>query len=475
MGTLVTAPLASTTAQASTSLPAPPITKTGALHLKTQNPLQRAPGFSIGLETLDRELFDLQAVLPALKILPVKKARIQSGWFRCEPVAGTYHFAWLDDCVNKLLALGIEPWISVGYGNKAYMPDVDVYGAVGWVPYYSGTAMKAWLKYVAKLAARYQGKVTYFEIWNEPWEKGMWVNDTPNPYDYAAFAIPTMKAMRAANPGTKFVTGSVTLSDTALNFARNFLDAGVASHADVLCFHQYARIPDDYYVSKVAKFREMLTKYSRHITLWQGEGGAPSVKGTDGVLFNYDWDTRLQAKWIMRKLVAETYIDLELTSYFHLIDLAARNDSGKIVGSVNYKGLLNLDATPKLAFTVFRYMLNLLNGKVPLAAGKGNLIFTSSDNVVFYNFAASKTSTTTNLIAFWNKGDYTPSGTVLNNVVLTMTTGSLAMLSDYVLFNPITLSVYKIKATSKKIVMPLKDYPLFIVKLTTLQAFGTVV
>lgn len=454
----------------------PPISNTGALQLTTQDPVKRVWGYSIGMETLDRELYELPAVLPALKILPVKQARLQSGWSRTEKVAGVYDFTWLDDCVDKLVAMGIEPWISVGFGNPLYIPEATDYGAVGWVPLYSDTAMKAWLNYVTAVATRYKGKVVYFEIWNEPWNVQFWRNGTPSPQDYAAFAVPTMKAMRAVYPGAKFVTGSVTLSSASMDFAKGFLNAGVADHADVLCFHQYARVPDDYYVTKVNKFRAMLAAYPRPMTLWQGEGGAPSKADTTGVLSTYEWDEKVQAKWLMRKQVAEAYAELGSSSYFHLIDLAAIGKQGQIMGDANYKGLLNLDATPKLAFGVFRYMVNLLQGKAPLAATKGDLVLTSSINVSFYNFTATKGTEITNMIAYWNKGEFMTEGkTALGNTSMTIKVGNVSMLSDFVLFDPMTLSVYKFNATTSSFELPLKDYPLFVVKKTTLQSFGTIV
>ncbi|CBL47334.1 predicted glycoside hydrolase [gamma proteobacterium HdN1] len=453
----------------------PPLRNTGAFQLSTSTPVPRYKGYCIGLETYDRNQFDLNAVLPALKKMPVSRARLQSGWARCEPEAGRYDFDWLDGIINAVRNINIEPWLSLGFGNPVYMPECTDPAGVGWVPLYNKAAMAAWINYVKEVARRYRGKIVWYEIWNEPWNEQFWINGPRSGQEYARFAIPTMQAIREIDPNAKFVVGSITLSSASQQYARDFFNAGVADYADALCYHQYARVVDDYYVSKVQKLRALVAEYPRPMEIWQGESGAPSTNETIGVLSNYYWDDQLQAKWTMRREVVEAYAQIDLGSQFHLIDLAARGKTGAILGKPNYKGLLNLDATPKPAFDAFNTMIFLLQGKFPQASKVGDLRLTTTADATFYNFTPQANSTATSMIAYWQRGEFFANNQKPKEVEMTFAAGNAGMLADWALFDPLTHSVYRFNPDVTTLTVPLKDYPLFILKRSQLEAIGQIV
>ena len=93
---------------------------------------------SIGFEGLDRELFKPEKCYNPLSKTGVKYARCQTGWCKCEKEKGVYDFAWLDEVVDNLIACGVEPWFTVGYGNPLYMPNTPDPTGVGCVPIYYG-------------------------------------------------------------------------------------------------------------------------------------------------------------------------------------------------------------------------------------------------------------------------------------------------------------------------------------------------
>ena len=122
----------------------------------------------IGFEKLDRYAFDPEKAYPFLAQTGVKWARIQSGWMRTEQEKGVYDFAWIDDIVNKLIAIGIEPWINLSYGNPLYTPwAAEFYGAVGCPPIETEAERQGWHNYVAALTAHFAGRVRYYEVWND--------------------------------------------------------------------------------------------------------------------------------------------------------------------------------------------------------------------------------------------------------------------------------------------------------------------
>ena len=89
----------------------------------------------LGLEKLDRNLFDPSKVYDKLGELGVKWIRIQSGWCRTEKEKDIYDFSWLDDIVNNLIKRGLIPWLCLCYGNELYTETAcNKYGSVGYPP-----------------------------------------------------------------------------------------------------------------------------------------------------------------------------------------------------------------------------------------------------------------------------------------------------------------------------------------------------
>ena len=95
--------------------------KIGQIKPKKSIDIQKSK-IGIGFEKLDRYAFEPEKAYPFVAQTGVKYARIQSGWMRTEQEKGVYDFAWLDDIVDNLIAIGVEPWINLCYGNPIYTP-----------------------------------------------------------------------------------------------------------------------------------------------------------------------------------------------------------------------------------------------------------------------------------------------------------------------------------------------------------------
>ena len=106
----------------------------------------------LGLEKLDREVFDPEKVYDKVADTGVKWARIQSGWQRTERQKGVYDFDWIDSIVDNLLQRGVEPWVCLCYGNGLYSDDAKkIFGAVGCPPIFNDEQKNAWANYVKHL------------------------------------------------------------------------------------------------------------------------------------------------------------------------------------------------------------------------------------------------------------------------------------------------------------------------------------
>ena len=80
--------------------------------------------------------------------LGTKKARIQSGWAKCEKVKGRNNWAWLNEIIYDMFSQGIEPWMSLSYGNPIYPGGSGLHNEV--LPS-SEEALAAWEKYVSAI------------------------------------------------------------------------------------------------------------------------------------------------------------------------------------------------------------------------------------------------------------------------------------------------------------------------------------
>ena len=162
----------------------------------------------LGFEKLDRAVFDPNKAYDKVARTGVKMIRIQSGWARTETVPGVYDFRWLDEIVDNLLARGLEPWLDLCYGNALYTPLAKpVFGAVGCPPIMSEEEMQAWLRYVDATVRHFTGRITLYEIWNEPNNNFSWRHEegdysvnkkdlVRNAREYGIFASRTAQAIK---------------------------------------------------------------------------------------------------------------------------------------------------------------------------------------------------------------------------------------------------------------------------------------
>ncbi|MBT62740.1 MAG: beta-glucosidase [Puniceicoccaceae bacterium] len=321
----------------------------------------------VGFETLDRFMFDPERVYPLLEELGAKWTRVQTGWSRCETVKGQYDFEWLETIVDRLLAVGVEPFFCVSFGNQLYMPDVPHESTVGHVPlYYGDEVRQAWHDYVVALAECFRGKVRYWEVWNEPNIPQFWHPSKPDGAEYAELVKVTAAAVKAGCPDAKIVGGAMSKMDPP--FLEAALQAGMADHMDVFSFHPYQSVPEVNLQNMHDLVRRMLKQYAggKAIDVWQGENGCPSqTKGhNDDWLGLYGTDQVVQAKWVARRILADLKAGFDMALYFHAVDLMGRpyRQAGGEVKKPVMMGLINgADYQPKYSFKVFQRVCSLFD------------------------------------------------------------------------------------------------------------------
>ncbi|UQA59076.1 hypothetical protein [Polyangium aurulentum] len=122
-----------------------------------------------------------------------------------------------------------------------------------------------YVKYVAKL---HQGRMRYWELWNEYNQPEFWKGTQAQMVELAKVA---RAALIAADPENRLLSPSVTVS--RITDIGGFLDAGGGEHVDIMTFHAYFTAKPEALRSVIRNVRRMLAERGVDKPLWNTEGG----------------------------------------------------------------------------------------------------------------------------------------------------------------------------------------------------------
>jgi hypothetical protein len=320
-----------------------------------------ASPLSIGFETLDRSMFDPERTYSHLAELGVKWARCQTGWARTEKTKGSFDFTWLDNVVDSLAKIGVQPWFNLGYGNRLYTPKAPNEFAVGWAPIWGDEPREAWVRFVENISDRYRTRVKHWELWNEPNIPNFWQPEKPNPAEYVELVKLTAPIIRKRVPGCTLIGGAFA-GTGAMDYFEGCMHAGMGDHVDKISYHPYRARPELNYASDIRAMRSLFNRYKPGVALWQGENGAPSQINGSGALANLEWDEQRQARWLLRRIVTDLASGIELTSYFHTVDMVNYIWHTGQSDKTNFKGVLRgREYTRKPAYYAYQNLCTLLD------------------------------------------------------------------------------------------------------------------
>jgi hypothetical protein len=284
---------------------------------------------SVGAEMMDRDYTIYKNWKEYLGPLGVKKARIQSGWAKCEKIQGVYNWAWLDEIVYDMVAQGVEPWIDLCYGNPIYKG-----GGVSTIQNKelpsSEKALKAWENYTKAIVTRYKDYVNEWEIWNEP-------NSGIESAEFARFSILTAKTIKSVQPDATVIglaLGSKVYPQYADAVLSEMEKLDGIKYIDQIAHHRHITIPE--IDEPEIELEKVIDKYSQRIVVRQGEAGCPTKYSERFAMRNQNWSELQQSKHILRRLIYDLFRQKE-TSVFTIIDARYEFDGEKVW---NYKGLL---------------------------------------------------------------------------------------------------------------------------------------
>ena len=183
--------------------------------------------------------WDLGAVVNQVNQLGFNWVKVQVPWKDIEGSQGNFGWGGIDDMVNTFKAGGLNVMLSVPKAPAWARPagaDLSVEGP----PADPAT----FANFLGQLAGRYCGTVNAIEVWNEQNLHYEWGNQPLDPAAYMAMLKPAYRAIKAACPSTKVISGALTPTGAPAPWAMDdfaYLEAmyqhGLKDYADGIGAH----------------------------------------------------------------------------------------------------------------------------------------------------------------------------------------------------------------------------------------------
>jgi len=256
--------------------------------------------------------------------LKVPWVRAEFAWSEIEKPDGTYDFSKQDAMVASLRGAHIRILADINYIPKN-LTDWNVIGA-----HYE--------KFLTALVKRYQGQISYWEVFNEPNLPGYgWLTTGVDAKAYGnqyigALAL-TNTVVRSIDPGAVIVLGGLSAQGvSATDYLKGIYLAGGKDCFDVVAFHPYG----------------YQNKFKDALALMQGTLDAVGDSGKPIWLDEYGTTDEVNRAAIL----ANAFKDAKQADgffWFSLKDFSQRPD--KMYGLVGY------DYSPKPAYAEFKQLL----------------------------------------------------------------------------------------------------------------------
>jgi hypothetical protein len=209
---------------------------------------------------------------PAVPVKSVRTANIS--WGAINTARGVYDWSVLDRAVDiadkrgaelSYLLLRTPQWASSKPSEHCYA------GNIGCAAPPKDLAQ--WDTFVRALATRYRGRITSYEIWNEPNDPKFWTGSVDQMVEMARRAY---RIIKAVDPKALVISPSPTYTKEGPPhvWLGPYLTAGGGEFADVIGFHGYVATKPETVRTVVAQIRKTLADHNQSSKpLWDTEAG----------------------------------------------------------------------------------------------------------------------------------------------------------------------------------------------------------
>ncbi len=343
----------------------------------------RADGFLFSICThtdrWGRQHYALEA--EACALIGAKVARTGIGWGGIQPTADTWNWEPMDEMVAAYEKVGIELQYLCGFCPRwAAKPEHQ--NSKDWHDWNNRQPnLDAWRTYVTAVASRYQDKIRFYEMWNEP-DIGFWKSSVEEYLDLLKVGYESVKQV---NPQLLVMTGGfATLQPhpgrVNPHFQETVLEQG-SKYFDIHATHEHSAFP--FFQRDIdEKMLPMRQKYGITQPIYFNETAVTAMNDAQ----------RQQAEALFKKLlfswarggIGYTWYDL-------------RNDGYTPTDGEHNFGLFTLDYYPKAVCAVYNTLARNFRAakfvaQLPLGSTQWGFVFAAPDGrqlVPLWNESAS--------------------------------------------------------------------------------------
>jgi hypothetical protein len=175
-------------------------------------------------------------MLDGLKASGADSVRLDVSWAMLQPTGPTTYDAWGTAFVDRVIGLA---------NARGMKPLIMLWMTPGWANGHAGarvlpTNPADYARVARWSAARWNGKVVGWEVWNEPNSPSFMTG--ADPVAYTRLLKAAYPALKAGSPTTPVITGGVEYNDA--NWLRRMYAAGAKGYFDAIGTHPYMGIAD---------------------------------------------------------------------------------------------------------------------------------------------------------------------------------------------------------------------------------------
>ncbi len=292
---------------------------------------------------------DVRRAVKLMREAGISIVRMDFYWQDIEPGEGEFDFSRIDQVVEEINRGGIEILGLLHYS-------ADWASSCGeWNCPPKDNAL--FLAYASRTAARYKGKVRYWEVWNEPDSATYW-----KPQDglksYCLLLKDVYQELKRVDPDCRVLNGGISSGISGVNL---LYDNGAQEYFDILNIHIFENPLNPGAAKAVASYTRIAHKIMARNgdtmkKIWVTETGCPGVPAEAGVK---NWwagenpDEQQQARWVGEmygELLKDPHVEKVFWAFFR--DTNKHWDTG-----VDYFGLVGWDFRKKPAFDAYKKMV----------------------------------------------------------------------------------------------------------------------
>lgn len=297
-------------------------------------------------------------------------SRIGCNWDTVEKTKGIYEVPpEFDEKINNLCRSDVKLIFILGLGNPLYedhaLPSTD-------------EGIAAFAAYCRFIAEHFKGRISTFEVWNEPNVQGFAYRNDCSGAMYAKLVIAASEAVKSAQPNAIILAGAfnsmlkdqvVAEHDTkAVEFCRDMLAyPGTAEHIDAVSFHPYH---NDGKYSDESTFSSDLENVKKifasagvlDMPIWFTEFGSSSWYDEDqgSHSYWYGYTVEEQAANLVRMgVMVKSEPQIEKMIYYTFSNYEI---GSKISAKEKQFGMVTYDGHAKKAYLSVSYMNKALSG-----------------------------------------------------------------------------------------------------------------